>query len=103
MTNAQLLNNIIIFRIRLYRALQLVDNPEENLLYMGTWIVKSKSSFHLDTDSIIYKVQQNDGLSRLMGDYLGQMTNEVPNNWQITKFATVGPKTYAYQMVCHTI
>lgn len=55
----------------------------------------------LDTDSIIYKVgpQQTDGLTALMGDYLGQMTNEVPDSWRITQFTTVGPKTYAYRMV----
>ncbi|KAG8139436.1 hypothetical protein E2320_002201 [Naja naja] len=33
-----------------------------------------------------------------LGDYLGQLTSEIPPNTSITKFAAAGPKTYGYAL-----
>uniref|UniRef100_H3ANZ5 DNA-directed DNA polymerase n=1 Tax=Latimeria chalumnae TaxID=7897 RepID=H3ANZ5_LATCH len=57
-------------RLELYR---LLDQLQERCLYH-------------DTDSVIF------------GDYLGEMTSEVPSNERVVEFVSSGPKSYAYRL-----
>ena len=70
-------------RLKLYSEL---SNLQENILYM-------------DTDSLIYISRQYQYNPRL-GQYLGQLTNEVDakeGNY-IAKFVSAGPKNYSYTL-----
>ena len=51
---------------------------------------------YCDTDSIVFTTIPGQWEPPL-GDYLGDLTNEEPNN-TITKFVTGGPKNYAYTL-----
>jgi len=53
-------------------------------------------TLYADTDSIVYSVKNGEWEPPL-GDYLGDMTNEVPYD-RITHFVTGGPKNYAYRV-----
>ena len=65
-------------RLKLYEVLQKVDR---NCLYY-------------DTDSIIFV---DDGsVDVQLGDYLGQLTNELENDEHIVEFVSGGPKNYSY-------
>eukprot|EP00732_Lithocolla_globosa_P001589 Lithocolla_globosa_v1_NODE_813_length_3241_cov_10.607031.p1 type:complete len:148 gc:universal NODE_813_length_3241_cov_10.607031:616-173(-) len=51
---------------------------------------------YYDTDSVIYK--QKKGANRVeLGDYLGDLTNELDNGNHIEEFASGGPKNYCYE------
>ncbi|KAG8147671.1 hypothetical protein E2320_022854 [Naja naja] len=50
-----------------------------------------------DTDSVIF-ISREGAWSPSLGDYLGQLTSEIPPNTSITKFAAAGPKTYGYAL-----
>ena len=52
--------------------------------------------FYADTDSIIFSIKQKEWKPP-MSDYLGDLTNEVPQN-KILTFVSGGPKNYAYQI-----
>ena len=53
-----------------------------------------RNCLYYDTDSVIYA---DDGLMDVrLGDYLGQLTNELPNDQYITQFVSGGPKNYSY-------
>lgn len=52
-------------------------------------------ALYADTDSVIFSSQKGDWKPAL-GDYLGDLTNEVPQN-RILTFVTGGPKNYAYR------
>ncbi|WAR06290.1 hypothetical protein MAR_021659 [Mya arenaria] len=54
--------------------------------------------FYCDTDSIVFKTAPGQWEPPL-GDYLGDLTDEVPNN-KITAFVTGGPKNYAFKLSC---
>ncbi|CAC5401455.1 unnamed protein product [Mytilus coruscus] len=49
-----------------------------------------------DTDSIVFTVKEDEWEPSL-GDYLGDLTDETPEN-KITHFVTGGPKNYAYKL-----
>ena len=66
-------------RLKLYSILEMLD---EKVLYM-------------DTDSCIYISKAGLDEPRL-GDYLGELTNELNPNEHIVEFVTTGPKSYAY-------
>ena len=51
---------------------------------------------YFDTDSIIFTSQPDDWMPAL-GDYLGELTNELDGDGYITTFVSGGPKNYAYQ------
>lgn len=55
-------------------------------------------ALYCDTDSIIFTARPGDWTPPL-GDYLGDLTDEVPGN-TITHFVTGGPKNYAYKIKC---
>ena len=52
---------------------------------------------YADTDSIIFASSPNDTYMPALGDYLGDLTNEVKGG-QIIEFVTGGPKNYAYKL-----
>ena len=51
---------------------------------------------YFDTDSVIFKSEPTDWMPAL-GDYLGELTNELDDDNYITTFVSGGPKNYAYQ------
>lgn len=55
-----------------------------------------RRAIYCDTDSIVFTSSPVEWEPKL-GDYLGDLTDEVPDN-SITSFVTGGPKNYAYQM-----
>ncbi|XP_077198782.1 uncharacterized protein LOC143839922 isoform X2 [Paroedura picta] len=56
----------------------------------------SRCLYH-DTDSVIFVSGEGDWNPPL-GDYLGELTSEVPAGVHITEFVSAGPKTYAYRL-----
>lgn len=67
-------------RLRLYQHLKTVG---ERALYY-------------DTDSVIYKWRPGD-TDIPLGDYLGEMTNELEGGDYIVDFSSAGPKNYGYR------
>ena len=65
-------------RLKLYKVL---DQLQERALYC-------------DTDSVIYLSGDNDPV---VGDYLGELTDELDDSDFITEFCAGGPKLYAYK------
>ncbi|XP_052813916.1 uncharacterized protein LOC128240969 [Mya arenaria] len=55
-----------------------------------------KRVLYCDTDSVVFTTAPGQWEPPL-GDYLGDLTDEVPNN-SITSFVTGGPKNYAYKL-----
>ncbi|XP_052806406.1 uncharacterized protein LOC128235642 [Mya arenaria] len=53
-------------------------------------------ALYADTDSVVFSSKHGD-LKPILGDYLGDLTNEVPNN-RIRTFVTGGPKNYGYEL-----
>ena len=51
---------------------------------------------YFDTDSVIFTSQPDEWIPPL-GDYLGELTNELDDGDYITTFAAGGPKNYTYQ------
>ena len=51
---------------------------------------------YFDTDSVIFTTKPGQ-LRVPLGDYLGEMTNELDDNGFITEFASAGPKNYGYK------
>jgi hypothetical protein len=51
-------------------------------------------ALYTDTDSVVYTSRPGEWKPEL-GDYLGDLTDEVPDN-RIIEFVTGGPKNYAY-------
>jgi len=70
-------------RLRLYEALELLQ----------------KHVVYFDTDSVIYWEDDNepDQPQPVLGDYLGDFTNELDAGDYITEFVSGGPKNYGYQ------
>lgn len=68
-------------RLELYR---LLDGLGDRCLYH-------------DTDSVIF-ISRQGAWTPPLGDYLGQLTSEIPPNTSITEFAAAGPKTYGYAL-----
>ena len=66
-------------RLKLY---DLLDRLEERVLYY-------------DTDSVIY-VHEHGKFEPSLGDYLGDLTDELDAGDYITTFVSGGPKNYAY-------
>jgi hypothetical protein len=71
-------------RLRLYKELKKLGN---RVLYF-------------DTDSIIYSSKKNDEYHPILGDYLGELTNEIDktDGNYIEEFISAGPKNYAYKL-----
>lgn len=67
-------------RLKLY---ELLDRLQTRVLY---W----------DTDSVIYTSKEGEWEPPI-GDYLGELTNELDEGDWITEFVCNGPKNYAYQ------
>ena len=55
-------------------------------------------ALYADTDSIVFKSAPTDVYMPPLGDYLGDLTDEVPQG-KITEFVTAGPKNYAYKVM----
>jgi hypothetical protein len=53
-------------------------------------------ALYADTDSVVYTSRSGEWKPEL-GDYLGDLTDEVPDN-RIIEFVTGGPKNYAYKI-----
>ncbi|XP_059577891.1 uncharacterized protein LOC132248570 [Alligator mississippiensis] len=68
-------------RLELY---SLLDSLQERCLYH-------------DTDSVIFVSLEGDWNPPL-GDYLGELTSEIPPDEHITEFVSAGPKTYGYKL-----
>ncbi|XP_065436103.1 uncharacterized protein LOC135979895 isoform X1 [Chrysemys picta bellii] len=68
-------------RLELY---SLLDGLQERCLYH-------------DTDSVIFVKREGDWNPPL-GDYLGDLTSEIPPDQHITEFVSAGPKTYGYKL-----
>jgi len=66
-------------RLRLYEQLEVL---QERVLYF-------------DTDSIIYVTRPGEATLPL-GDYLGDLTSELPPGDSIVEFVSTGPKSYGY-------
>ena len=82
-------NVVIAGFVTTYARLELLNELEkigERVLYY-------------DTDSIIY-VSNGIGYDPKLGDYLGQLTNEIDkkDGNYIVEFLSCGPKNYAYQL-----
>lgn len=72
-------------RLKLYEVLERLD---KNLLYF-------------DTDSVIFVEKENANYKLTLGDYLGELTDELSEYGKeayITKFVSGGPKNYAYEV-----
>jgi hypothetical protein len=67
-------------RIRLYRELEKLNH---RVLYC-------------DTDSVIYEASPNPAENLTTGNFLGEMTSELPEGDWIVEFVSGGPKNYAY-------
>jgi len=70
-------------RLRLYGAMSTVGIAR--LLYC-------------DTDSIIYVRRRDQSLLLPLGDYLGQLKDELPPGWEMRLFTARGPKHYSYEL-----
>ncbi|XP_018107332.1 uncharacterized protein LOC108710705 [Xenopus laevis] len=68
-------------RLQLYNVL---DRLQERCLYH-------------DTDSVIF-ISKGDEWDPPLGDYLGELTSELPDDTHITEFVSAGPKTYGYKL-----
>ena len=53
-------------------------------------------TLYFDTDSVIFTSRAGEWVPPL-GDYLGELTNELDDEDYITTFVSGGPKNYAYQ------
>lgn len=60
--------------------------------------IREGSVLYHDTDSVIYVQQENDEKISC-GDYLGELTDEIPIGKKCRKYASLGPKIYAYELV----
>ncbi len=68
-------------RLRLYEVLDIL---QERVCYM-------------DTDSVIF-ISKPNLPEPALGDYLGELTSEIPPEQYITEFLAAGPKNYAYRL-----
>ena len=57
-------------------------------------------ALYADTDSIVFTSSPSDVYMPSLGDYLGDLTDEVPHG-KIIDFVTAGPKNYAYKIRRH--
>jgi len=71
-------------RLKLYETLDAVGI--DRLLYC-------------DTDSVTYIRRRDETPLLPIGDYLGQLKNEIKQGWEIRTFISLGPKNYAYREV----
>ena len=69
-------------RFKLY---DLLDKLGENVLYY-------------DTDTVIFVENEENKNIIKIGNYLGELTNELPNDAYITEFISTGPKSYGYKL-----
>ncbi len=52
--------------------------------------------FYVDTDSLIFSTKERDWTPQT-GSYLGELTNELDSDDNITEFAATGPKSYGFK------
>ncbi|XP_056376193.1 uncharacterized protein LOC130273430 [Hyla sarda] len=65
-------------------------------LYMLLDKLQDRCLYH-DTDSVIFVHKEGDWNPPL-GDYLDELTSEIPDDTYITEFVSAGPKTYGYKL-----
>ena len=53
---------------------------------------------YVDTDSIMFIQNKYEESPLSTGNYLGQLTNEIPAGWEMRMFIGLGPKNYAYRI-----
>lgn len=53
---------------------------------------------YVDTDSIMFIQNKYDKPLLDTGRYLGELTNEIPDGWEMILFIGLGPKNYAYRI-----
>jgi hypothetical protein len=70
-------------RVRLYELLETVGG--DRVIYC-------------DTDSVIYVENRNQVPVLSTGNFLGELTNEIPQGWEMFMFIGLGPKNYAYRI-----
>ena len=59
--------------------------------------IEPEQLIYCDTDSIVYKIIEGKP-TLATGDYLGELTNELPPNAYIDSFISSGPKSYGYKL-----
>ncbi len=52
--------------------------------------------FYVDTDSLIFSTKEGEWIPQT-GSYLGELTNELESDDNITEFAATGPKSYGFK------
>jgi hypothetical protein len=70
-------------RCLLYRAMASVPDPQRVL--------------YCDTDSIIFVHDKNEALPLTTGNFLGDLTDELPPNVEVTEYYSAGAKFYLLQ------
>lgn len=60
--------------------------------------IREGSVLYHDTDSVIYIHREGDD-DVPCGDYLGELTDEIGSDQKCIKFASLGPKIYAYELM----
>lgn len=86
-TNSKSTNIFIACFTTAYARLELytlLDSLQERCLYH-------------DTDSVIF-VSREGEYNPPLGDYLGELTSEIPEATHIAEFVSAGPKTYGYRL-----
>ena len=67
-------------------------------LKLYTYLEKlGERALYADTDSVVFSTKYDEEKPQL-GDYLGDLTDEIPGN-SIKTFVTCGPKNYGYELV----
>ncbi len=64
--------------------------------YTACWNHSTRRVFYYDTDSVIYSSKPGQ-YDPPLGDYLGELTNELGVGEHIVEFVSGGPKNYAYK------
>ncbi len=68
-------------RLELYRLMTRIEN------------LRPGSLLYFDTDSVQY-VEHKDDVKVKTGDFLGELTDEIPNDEVCIEFVALGPKSY---------
>ena len=73
------------YTLELFRLINRIeDHKEGRVLYF-------------DTDSVVFIEKDGDPIVEC-GDYLGQLTDEIPDGFICDTFVTLGPKNYGYEI-----
>lgn len=72
-------------RLELFRLIQNIESQREGRV------------LYFDTDSVVFIERDGDPEVKC-GDYLGELTDEIPQNFICDTFVTLGPKNYGYEI-----